>query len=330
MGRLNITLAASTYDRTSPIFDGRVPIEGCEVNWLALSPEETFHRAFGFDEFDVSEISLSSHAAMVSRGASQYVGIPAFTSRAFRHSGIYIRTDRGIARMEDLRGKIIGLPEYQQTANVFIRGILKDEHGVDAREIVWRTGGIEEPGRIERTPIKLPADIDCKPIPTDRALSQMLADGEIDAFFSPREPSCFSAGLPNVGRLFPDYIPVEEDYFRRTGIFPIMHLVGIRRSLVEANPWLPVSVYKAFVQAKALALEELGLIGHLATTLPWCVAELERVRKLMGHDFWSYGVEANRHQLEVFLRYHQEQGLSSRVLDVNELFAPSTLNMSKN
>ncbi len=145
MARLNITLATSTYDRTSPIFDGRVPIEGCDVNCLALSPEETFHRAFGDTEFDVSEISLSSHSATIARGVSQYVGIPAFTSRAFRHSGIYIRTDRGITKMEDLRGKTIGLPEHQQTANVFIRGILKDEQGIDASEIAWRTGGIEEP-----------------------------------------------------------------------------------------------------------------------------------------------------------------------------------------
>jgi 4,5-dihydroxyphthalate decarboxylase len=330
MARLNITLAASTYDRTSPIFDGRVPIEGCEVNWLALSPEETFHRAFGDDEFDVSEISLSSHTATIARGVPKYVGIPAFTSRAFRHSGIYIRTDRGIKTMEDLRGKTIGLPEYQQTANVFIRGILKDEHGVDASEISWRTGGIEEPGRTERTPIKLPAGIECVPVPTDKALSPMLAAGEIDAFFSPREPSCFSNGAPNVDRLFPDYQRVEEDYFLRTGIFPIMHLIGIRRSLVEQHPWLPVSVYKAFAQAKTMALEELNLIGHLATMLPWCVAELERVRGLMGHDYWSYGVEPNRKQLDLFLRYHHEQGLSSRSLQVEDLFAHSTLNMSKN
>lgn len=329
MGKLFLSLATSPYDRTAGFFDGRVQIEGCEITAVALSPEETFHRAFRHAEFDVTEISLSSHTLTLARGTSSYVGIPAFTSRAFRHSGIYVRTDRGIQSPADLKGKTIGLPEYQQTANVWIRGLLKDEYGVSAEDVKWRVGGIEQPGRGERTWLKLPAEIDYKPIPAGATLSQMLRDGELDAVFSPKEPSCFSDGAPNVDRLFPDYQPVEEAYFRRTGIFPIMHLVGIRRTLVEKHPWLPASVMKAFAAAKALALEELGLIGHLAVTLPWPVAALHHARRLIGEDFWSYGVEPNRAQLERFLDYSVDQGLSARRPTVEELFAASTLEMSK-
>jgi 4,5-dihydroxyphthalate decarboxylase len=330
MSRLKLTLATSYYDRTIPIFDGRAPVEGCDITWIALSPEETFHRAFGYQEFDIAEVSLSSHTLTTARGDAKYIGVPAFTSRVFRHSGIYIRTDRGIKRPEDLKGKTIGMPEYQQTANVWIRGVLSDEHGVGRGDAKWRTGGLDEPGRAERTPIKLPPDVDLKPIPKDRTLSQMVESGEIDAMFSPRPPGCMERNAPNVARLFPEYVPVEEDYYKRTGIFPIMHLIGIRRELVEKHPWLPVSVYKAFLKAKEIALEELNLIGHLTVTLPWCVAELARTRKLMGQNFWNYGLEGDRHVLETFLRYSKEQGLCERDIDPKELFAPSTLDLSKN
>ena len=239
MARLKLSLASSYYDRTIPIFDGRAPIEGCDITWIALSPEETFHRAFGYDEFDITEISLGSHTLTTARGDAKFVGIPAFTSRVFRHSGIYIRTDRGINRAEDLKGKTIGMPEYQQTANVWIRGVLSDEHGIGRGDAKWRTGGLDEPGRAERTPIKVPDDIDLQPIPKDRALSEMLEKGDIDALFSPREPSCFERKAPGVGRLFPDYVPVEEDYFRRTGIFPIMHVVGNPAQARRGTPVAP-------------------------------------------------------------------------------------------
>jgi 4,5-dihydroxyphthalate decarboxylase len=327
--KLVLSLATSPYDRTAGLFDGRVAIEGCDIVPVALSPEETFHRAFRHTEFDITEISLSSHTLTVARGTSDYVGVPAFTSRAFRHSGIYIRTDRGISSPADLRGKTIGLPEYQQTANVWIRGLLKDEYGIGAEEIRWRVGGIEQPGRGERAPLTLPPSIDYQPIPVGSTLSRMLRDGELDAVLSPKEPSCFSEGHPHVDRLFPDYQAVEEDYFRKTGIFPIMHLVGIRRSLVEQHPWLPVSILKGFSAAKKLALEELGLIGHLAVTLPWPVAALQHARRLIGEDFWSYGVAPNRAQLDTFLDYSVEQGLSVRRVAIEELFAASTLDMSR-
>ncbi len=330
MPKLPISLSVGLYDRTFPLFDGQVEIEGCALNAVPLLPEECFHRAFKFAEFDITEMSLSSHTVMTGAGKAQYVGIPAFPSRVFRHSGIYIRTDRGIKRPEDLKGKVIGIPEYQQTANVFIRGFLQDEHGVKATDIHWRSGGIEEPGRGERAPINLPPDIDLQPVPGDRTLSDMLAKGEIDGIMTARAPSVFLNKTPHIDRLFPNYVEAEEAYFRKTKIFPIMHMIGIRRTLVEQHPWLPVSVYKAFAKAKEIAVEELSIIGHLAVTLPWPVAAQQRAREILGDDYWSYGsTESNRHVLETFMRYSYEQGLIAKPMSWEALFAPSTLELSK-
>jgi len=329
MPKLQLSLAVCDYDRTRAIFDERAPVEGCEVNVVALEPEEAFHRAFKFQEFDITEISLSSHIMTTARGDAHYIAVPAFVSRLFRHSGIYIRTDRGISTPQDLQGKVIGLPEYQITANVWIRGILQDEYGVRPNAICWRRGGLEDPGRDERAAIKLPADIDLKNIPSTTTLSALLEAGELDGVISARAPSCFLRGAANVARLFPDYPVVEEAYFKKTKIFPIMHAIGIRRVLVESHPWLAVSVLKAFIRAKDLCMRELGQIGHLATSLPWSVAEYDRLRRVMGLDFWSYGLEQNTHTLETLTRYSFEQGLSVRKLPVEEMFAPSTSEIAK-
>ena len=329
MPNLQLSLGCCDYDRTRAIFDGRVRIEGCDVIPVAIEPEEAFHRAFSSQEFDASEISISSHTLMTARGENAYVGIPAFVSRLFRHSGIYIRTDRGIDRPQALAGKTIGLPEYQITANVWIRGILQDDYGVKPESIHWRRGGLEEAGRGERAPLKLPPGIDLQQVPEGKTLSGMLESGELDGLISARAPSCFERGAKNVARLFPDYRSVEEDYFRRTKIFPTMHIIGIRKTLVERHPWLPVSVLKAFIRAKELNVYELGQIGHLFVSLPWGVAEFEKARALMGDDYWSYGFEPNRHALDTFLRYHHEQGLSARRVAPEELFARSTLDLTK-
>jgi len=326
---LELSLAVCDYDRTRAIFDGRALIEGCDVTAVALEPEEAFHRAFKFQEFDVTEISMSSYLLSLARGEAHYVAIPAFVSRLFRHSSIYIRTDRGIKAPADLKGKTIGVPEYQMTANVWVRGMLAEEYGVMPVDMKWRRGGLEEPGREERARIALPAEIDYAAVPTDRSLSDMLAKGELDGIFSARAPSCYLRGAPNVARLFPDYPAVEEAYFKKTGLFPIMHAVGIRRSLTEKYPWLAVSVYKAFVRAKALCVHELGQIGHLATTLPWPVHEYDRVRKFMGEDFWPYGAHENKHALETLARYSFQQGLSARQVPLEEMFAKSSYELSK-
>jgi 4,5-dihydroxyphthalate decarboxylase len=329
MAKLQISLGCCDYDRTKAIFDGRAPIEGCDVVPVAIEPEEAFHRAFSSQEFDVSEISISSHTLTTSRGVNAYVGIPAFVSRLFRHSGIYIRTDRGIDSPQALAGKTIGLPEYQITANVWIRGILQDDFGVKPETIHWRRGGLEEPGRLERSPLALPANVELEQVADGKTLSGMLEAGELDAVISARAPSCFERGAKNVARLFPDYRSTEEDYYRRTRIFPTMHIIGIRKTLVERHPWLPVSVLKAFMRAKELTMYELGQIGHLFTSLPWGVSEFDKARALMGEDYWSYGFEPNRDVLETFTRYHYEQGLSQRKVAPQELFAPSTLDLTK-
>lgn len=330
MKTLELSLGCCNYDRTRALFDGRVAIEGCNVVPIALEPEETFHRVFQGQEFDICEMSLSSHTLNIARGTHKYVAVPAFLSRAFRHSGIYIRTDRGIRAPTDLRGRQVGIPEYQITANVWIRGMLQDEYGVHPREIRWRRGGLEQPGRRERSPISLPPDIEVRQVADDASLSQLLEAGELDAVFSAKAPSCHTRGVAHVGRLFPDYRAVEQDYFARTRLFPPMHVVGIRKALVEQHPWLPVSVYKAFIEAKTLAIEALRQIGHFAATLPWGVAELEATRKLMGEDYWSYGLAPNRHALETFVRYHHEQGISPRLVQPEELFAPGVLDMARN
>ena len=329
MAKLSISMACCDYDRTRALFDGRVTVEGCDVHAVPIEPEEAFHRGFKYNEFDVSELSLSSHTMTTARGDNHYVAIPAFVSRLFRHSGFYIRTDRGIDRPGDLRGKKIGLPEYQMTANVWMRGILEDEYGVRPADIHWRRGGLEEPGREERSPIALPPDIDLQQVPHDRTLSQMLEAGELDGVISARAPACFTKGAPHIARLFPDYPAAEEAYYRRTAIFPIMHVIGIRRSLLERHPWLAVSFLKAFIEAKNLCMAEMGQIGHLFTSLPWAVAEFHRMQALMGEDYWSYGVHANRKVLETFTRYSFDQGLSARHVTLEDLFAGPTFDLTK-
>lgn len=329
MAKLELSLGVCDYDRTRAVLDGRAPVEGCDIIGAAIEPEEAFHRAFRFQEFDISELSLSSHTMMTSRGENQYVGIPAFVSRLFRHSGVYIRTDRGIKTAADLKGRKVGLPEYQITANVWIRGILEDDFGLRPADVHWRRGGVEEAGRGERAPLKLPADIDLRQISDEQTLSGMLASGELDAVISARAPSCYLNGVPDVDRLFPNYRETEADYFKRTGIFPIMHIIGIRKTLVDKHPWLPVSVLKSFLRAKEFAMYEMGQIGHLFNSLPWGVAEFESAKKLMGEDYWSYGYEANKQVLETFTRYHFEQGLSAGKVNPESLFAASTLDLTK-
>jgi 4,5-dihydroxyphthalate decarboxylase len=324
-----ITIACGDYDRTRAIKDGRVPVEGCAVNYIGLEPEEIFHRAFKHDEFDICELSFSSYVRSVDSGNPTYIGIPAFVSRVFRHSGIYVRTDRGIKSPADLKGKLIGLPEYQITAVVWQRGIMQDEYGVKPTDIKWRQGGQEQPGRTERTPLKPIPGLDLQSIPSDKTLSGMLETGELDALFTARAPSCFLNKKPNIARLFPNYREVEKAYYKKTGMFPTMHLVGIKRHLVEKHPWLPASLYKAFCEAKVYAMRDVREINALMITLPWIVAEAGETTELMGEDFWRYGVAENAKEIEAMTRYSYEQGLVKRKLSAEDLFAHSTIDVSR-
>jgi 4,5-dihydroxyphthalate decarboxylase len=324
-----ITIACGNYDRTQAIKDGRVPVEGCAVTYLPLYPEEIFFRAFRYQEFDVSELSFSSYLRTVAAGTSAYIGIPAFVSRIFRHSGIYVRSGAGIKKPEDLRGKRIGLPEYQITAVVWMRGMLEHEYGVHPSEIHWRSGGQEQPGRHERTPLKPIKGIDLQPIGEDKTLVGMLRDGELDALFTARAPSSFLRGEPHIARLFPDTRAAETAYYKKTGLFPIMHLVGIRKTFVEQYPWLATSVYKAFCDAKAIAMENLRDVNALLVTLPFLEAETRETAAAMGEDFWKYGVQENMAEIEALTQYAYEQGLVDRKIGAEELFARSTFEISK-
>ena len=329
MARLSITIATWDYDRVRALADGRVQVEGCDVNFITMRVEEILERAFFHGEFDVAEIGLSPQLIALSRGTARYVAIPAFLSRMFRHSAVYVRTDRGIEAPADLRGKRVGVPEYQMSAALWVRGFLADEHGIAAHALRWVQGGLEQPGRRDKFPLNLPNGFPLEGAPEGATLSQMLADGALDAVISARRPSCFVAGHAQVRRLFPDYRAAERDYYRRSGLFPIMHAVGIRRALAEQHPWLAASVYKAFVQAKRIADEDLAETTALKIGLPWVNAELDATRDVMGPDFWSYGIAPNRKVLDAMARYSYEQGLAVRLLSVEEMFAAGTFDETK-
>ena len=327
MSKLALSLAIGDYDRNRPLIDGAVRIDGVDPVFMTLYPEEIFFRALRTHDFDICELSLSSFTVKTAAGDSPYVGIPCFVSRAFRHTSIYVRTDR-IREPKDLKGRKVGVPEYQLTANVWARAILQDDYGVAPADIRWVRGAIEHAGRIEKISIKLPPGVVLEDAPAGRTISDLIDKGEIDGFIAPRPPY-LARPNPNVGWLFPDPIAAAKDYFKRTGIFPIMHLVGIRRTLVDQHPWLPAAVMKAFEQSKAAALAHLSDTSATKVTLPFIEEQLAATRELMGEDFWSYGLESSRKTLETFLRHHHAQGLSSRLVKPEELFHPSTHELFK-
>lgn len=324
MAKLKLSVAVGDYDRMRPLVDGAVQIDAVDPQFMLLEPEEIFFRAFRHADFDITELSMSSYSVKTAAGTSPYIAVPVFPSRAFRHTSIYVRTDR-IREPADLKGKRIGLPEYQLTANVWVRLFLEEDYGVRPSDVTWVRGGYEQAGRVEKISLDLPTDVRLESVPEGETISGMLASGELDAVIGPRAPSCFRAGHPRVGYLFPDPQKAAADWFRRTRMFPIMHLLGIRRTLADAHPWLPYAVVKAFERSKALALERLGDTSATKVTLPFVEEQLEAARALMGDDFWSYGLEPNRHVLERFLRQHHAEGLSSRLLRPEELFHPASL-----
>ncbi len=323
MAKLDLSVAVGDYDRTRALIDGTVAIDGVDPVYMTLVPEEIFFRAIRAAEFDICELSLSSYTVKTARENSPYIAVPAFVSRAFRHTSIYVRTDR-VKKPADLKGRKVGVPEYQLTANVWARALLDDDYGVKPADIHWIRGGIEEPGRPEKLAINLPAGVRLDDAPEGATISALLERGEIDGFIAPRPPSLVVKGHPHVGWLFPDPTAVAKDYFKRTGFFPIMHVIGIRRELAERHPWLPGAVLKAFERAKAVALEKLSDTSSTKVTLPFVEELLRDARALMGEDFWSYGVERNRKVLDYFLAQHHAQGLSSRRVAVDELFHPAT------
>jgi len=324
MTKLNLTLACWDYDRTRALMD-RVQPEGIELNYLPMAVEETFFRMLRHREFDVAELSLSSYCVSLSRAEPPFIAIPAFPSRFFRHSCIFVSAKSKIREPKDLIGKRIGTPEYQMTAPVWIRGVLADDYGVPVDSVTYVTGGEETPGRDEKLKLDLPPRIKIERAPPGKTLSGMLRSGEIDALHTARAPSCFTDGSGDARRLFEDFQSVERTYFKRTGIFPIMHVIVIRRDVYQAHRWVAQTLMQSFREAQALAYKEFEETAALKIMLPWLLAHLEETRREMGHDFWPYGLEPNRQGLETFLRYHHEQGLSPRKLGIDALFAPEAL-----
>jgi 4,5-dihydroxyphthalate decarboxylase len=300
--KLRLSLACWNYDRTRPLMDGRVPVDGVDLTYLTLPVEETFFRMLRHHEFDVAELSLSSYVLSLSSPNPPFIAIPVFPSRFFRHSCIYVSAQSGI---------------------------LSDEYQVPAQSASYFTGGEEEPGRDEKIALSLPPEFKVQPIPADKTLSQMLESGELDAFQTARAPSSFTNGSGKVRRLFENYPAVERDYYLKTKIFPIMHTVVIRRDVYAKYPWVVQSLYKAFVLAQREVYRELHETAALHYMLPWLLPHVEETEKLMGRNFWPYGLEANMNTLTTFLRYSREQGLSKRQLTPRDLFAPESLESFK-
>jgi 4,5-dihydroxyphthalate decarboxylase len=313
--RVPLTLALSPYDHTRDL-DPR----GIDLNLLELPIEEIFYRFTRFREFDVSEMSAAKTVSLLAGESPDIIALPVFVSRVFRHSSIYVAKGSGIRRPKDLEGRRVGVPEWSQTAGIDARGMLAYEYGVDLKSIDWRQAGVREPGRIEKVSLQLPPGLRLTPVP-EKSLFQMIESGELDAVISARK-------VPGE-RLFPNYHTAELEYFRKTHIFPIMHMVVIRRELYQRYRWIAMNLYQAFLEAKQRSLDRLSQIGLSQIPLPWIVKTTSVWRDMMGEDFWPYGIEANRPTLEAFLQYAHEQGVCRRRLAPEALFAPETLESFK-
>jgi len=321
MGKLRLTIAFWDYDRVRPLIDGTIQPEGIELAPIISGPSETFFRMLRHKEFQVSELSLSNYTMLRSRGDDTFTAIPVFPSRQFRHSCIYVNRNAGINEPKDLIGRRVGVPDYSMTAAVFARALLLHEYGVEPEKIEWFSGtqdGLQRPTRIN---FELPG-VKLTRMPVEQDMGPMLETGEIDAIISPNAPKALARPDSPVRHLFPNYRQVERDYFTKTGIFPIMHTIVLRKDVYEAHPWAARSLFEAFVKAKEWAYEQLMETDALKLTLPWVVAETEDMRRLMGRDFWPYGVELNRVSIEAVPQYLYEQHLAPRKPSVEELFPP--------
>ncbi len=325
MSRLKFSAGLWAYDRTLPLIAGTIKIDNCDPTFEVLTPEQVYDRTFGKPELDVGEMSLSYQLAALARGDAQYIGIPVFPSRSFRHSTIYINTKSGIKKPEDLRGRRIGTQDYDMTAAVVVRGFLREEYGLDASDMRWVIGDAETRWRT-RIDTRRPPGVDIA-VTEDRLLDDMLVSGDLDAVIALRPMPSMQRGDDRVRRLFPDWRKAEQDYYTKTKFFPIMHLVGIRQTLVQENPWLPKAMYDAFCQAKDYAIAELEHPQVPKATLPWVMAEVASTRAIMGDNYWAYGVEPNRDALTRFAQYNLHEGLSDRLISIEELF-PTTAGKS--
>ena len=327
MNPVPLSLAIGAYDHTRDITDGSVPVEGVRLRTQHLPIEEIFFRFTFYREWDISEMSSGKYIALRAQGDLGMQALPVFISRAFRHSMFYVRRGSPVRRPEDLLGKRVGVPEWAQSAGIYGRGYLSDYVGLDLRRIEWVQAGVNQPGRVEKVALHLPEGLRCQSVP-DQCLNDMLLRGEIDAVMSARPPKAFGQGIE---RLMPDYQALEEQYFKDTRIFPIMHMLTVRQEVLAQHPWLAMNLYKAFDQAKNRSVERLSDVTASHAPFAWAAESLQRMKALFGDDPFPYGIGAdaggqiNRTTLAAYCRYGFEQGICSRLLDVEELFPKSVL-----
>ena len=321
-----ISVACWDYDRALPVLDGRVPVKGFEVDPITAPPGTLFPLSVSTAPYDVTELSFASYLIQTSRDECAYIGLPIYLSRAFRHGAIYVRTDAGISEPKDLEGKRVGVPEYAMTLALWVRGILSDSFGVDVSKLRYRTGGLNVPGRVERLVLDLPADLEVVPLGKDVSLNAAILAGELDAIIAAAPPQSFADRNPLVQRLIENPGPAEQAYFKETGIFPIMHIVGVKRDVAEAHPDLCPALISAFGKAREIAMARVRDIAEGSanrTMLPWFADSYECAVSEMGANFWSYGVQGTEDDLEAICRYANEQHLLARPLSVSSLFHPS-------
>jgi len=319
---LPLTLACWDYDRTRALFDGRVKPDGIDLDIKVMRPRQIFPRMLERQEFHVSELSFASFVSLKARGQCPFVALPVALSKIFRHSCIYVRPGAGIASPQDLRGNRVGTTQYGASAVVFMRGMLQDDYGVRPQDVHWFMGGLDAPTQPPLIPLNLPADIRLDYLKGDATLEAMMEAAELDALFSVYIPSIFLKGSPSIARLWPNFKAVETDYYRRTGIFPVMHIVAIREDVHREHPFVAASLYQAFCAARDVAVAGLYDSDALHLTLPFLLDHVEEARRVFGPDFWAYGVAPNRPAFAAMGRYVHEQGLAPRAVAVEEMFVP--------
>ena len=325
MNRITLSIALGDYDHVRDLLSGAVEVEGVELIVAKRAPvEEIFYRFTQFREWDISEMSFAKYASLLSQPNCDLIAIPVFPSRAFRHSSIYVSANSSYKTPADLKGCKIGVPEWAQTASIYTRGLLVHDYGVPLDSVSWFQAGVNESGRKEKVRLNLPQGVSYTPMP-ERSLADLLCKGEIDAVFSARPPEPFLRANSNLRRLFSDPKAEELSYWQRTGVFPIMHVVAIKRSVWEAHPWIAMNLLQAFEKAKSLSLQRLSDITASSVPLPWISEHANLSKSILGEDFWPYGIEPNRATLTAFLQYAYEQGVCHRLLTPEELFIPSTL-----
>jgi 4,5-dihydroxyphthalate decarboxylase len=317
--RVSLTVATTDYDHVRDFRLGDVKAPGIDVTWLNMDFHEIFARFTFNREWDVSELSFAKFIAQATRENPDIIGLPVYTSRMFRFSSFYVNKKSGIKRPQDLAGKRIGVPEWAQTAAVYTRGWLQHEAGVDLASIDWYQSGTEQAGRAEKVELDLPKGLRLTPV-KDKPLSEMLVAHELDAILVASVPRIFQRNHPDIARLFPDYQAVEEEYFARTKVYPIMHIVCLRREVLERNPWVARNLYNAFEESKNRSLERVLELGVSRYPVPWLTDHAEKLQKTFGKDLFPYGIEENRPTLELFLQYAHEQGIAHRHAKVEEIF----------